>query len=147
MVRLKDKILEIRHINRLSQNDLVNRTGISQSTYSKYENGKTEIPLESVKLIAKALDVSPVELLQDELGLTDEEVKKYPLRIDEQIVLEAVATPKELTDILGKLNETLKDIAPILTPGEISVACSQLDLCKETLQQKKVAKSELAKTA
>lgn len=69
MLRIKD----IREDKEIRQLDMAKQLNISQTNYSKYELGKINIPIETLKKIALILDTS-VDYL---LGITDE-IKPYP---------------------------------------------------------------------
>ena len=71
MLRIKD----LREDKEMKQVEIAEQLNISQTNYSKYELGKINIPIETLKKIALILDTS-VDYL---LGLTDE-VKPYPRR-------------------------------------------------------------------
>ncbi len=48
----------------LSYQELADKTGISKSTLQRYETGRiAKIPVEKAKIIAKALDISPEQLM------------------------------------------------------------------------------------
>ena len=69
MLRIKD----IREDKDLTQSEVAKMLNISQTNYSKYELGKINIPLETLKKLALIYDTS-IDYL---LGLTDEK-KPYP---------------------------------------------------------------------
>ncbi len=69
MLRIKD----IREDREMKQKDVAEFLNISQTNYSKYELGKINIPIETLKKMAILFDTS-VDYL---LGLTNE-VKPYP---------------------------------------------------------------------
>ena len=69
MLRIKD----IREDREMKQKDVAEFLNISQSNYSKYELGKINIPIETLKKMSILFDTS-VDYL---LGLTNE-VKPYP---------------------------------------------------------------------
>lgn len=69
MLRIKD----LREDKEIRQVDIAKQLNISQTNYSKYELGKINIPLETLKNIALILDTS-IDYL---LGLTDE-ITPYP---------------------------------------------------------------------
>lgn len=58
----------IRKEKGLSQKELADRMGIGQTRLSRIENGKVEPGLLTVNLLARGLEVSPVELLIDPIG-------------------------------------------------------------------------------
>ena len=69
MLRLKD----LREDRDLNQEEIAKMLNISQTNYSKYELGKINIPISSLKKLAKYYNTS-VDYL---LGLTNE-IKPYP---------------------------------------------------------------------
>lgn len=69
MLRIKD----LREDKEIKQREMAERLNISQTNYSKYELGKINIPLETLKKISLILDTS-IDYL---LGMTDE-IKPYP---------------------------------------------------------------------
>ena len=69
MLRIKD----IREDREMKQKDVAKFLNISQTNYSKYELGKINIPIETLKKMSILFDTS-IDYL---LGLTNE-VKPYP---------------------------------------------------------------------
>lgn len=69
MLRIKD----IREDREMKQKDVAEFLNISQTNYSKYELGKINIPIETLKKMSILFDTS-VDYL---LGLTNE-IKPYP---------------------------------------------------------------------
>ena len=69
MLRIKD----IREDKDLLQKDVANFLNVSQTNYSKYELGKINIPINTLRKMAIFFDTS-IDYL---LGLTDE-IKPYP---------------------------------------------------------------------
>lgn len=141
---IKDRIKDLRQSSHLSQTELYNITGISQAQISKFEKGLVIPSLESIFALAKAFKVNPIEILRDELELSEEEIEPYRNKI---IPKEPINESKQLLETLNRLNEDLRRLAPILTTAETTAACSMLDLCKETLRAKKATEFESAQTA
>lgn len=56
-------IKQARKKKKMKQKELANLIGYTESSISKYEQGLVDIPNTVIGLIARALDVSPVELL------------------------------------------------------------------------------------
>ena len=69
MLRIKD----IREDRDLKQKEMADLLNVTQTNYSKYELGKINIPIETLKRMAIILNTS-IDYL---LGLTDE-IKPYP---------------------------------------------------------------------
>jgi transcriptional regulator with XRE-family HTH domain len=63
---IHEKIRHLREQKRLRHEDMAERLGISQSTYSRLETGDTKLDVERLKGIAEALDVPLEELLNNE---------------------------------------------------------------------------------
>ncbi len=57
------RIKEIRESKNLTQDEMVTKTGIPKRSYVDYENGKQDIPLERLRIIASVLEVSISELI------------------------------------------------------------------------------------
>lgn len=70
---VKLRIRELREDNDLTQAEMAKLLKCSQQTYSRYESHTTEMPLESLALLAEHYDTS-VDYL---LGLTDRR-ERYP---------------------------------------------------------------------
>lgn len=73
MLRIKD----LREDREIKQIEIARQLNISQTNYSKYELGKINIPIETLKKIAIILETSKDYLL----GLTDT-VEPYPRRLE-----------------------------------------------------------------
>ena len=69
------RIKDLREDNDVTQETIATFLNIKQSTYSQYENGKRQIPLEALIKLAKYYNTSTDYLL----GLTDER-KPYKRR-------------------------------------------------------------------
>ena len=67
------RIRDLREDNDLTQTDIANYLHIKQNTYSQYENGQRQLPLEMLISLAKFYKTSTDYIL----GLTDE---KKPYR-------------------------------------------------------------------
>lgn len=62
---MKDKIVSLRRLNRLSQKELAKKSGLSQSTIAHIETGNKLPSVGSLNKIAEALGVSASYLLSD----------------------------------------------------------------------------------
>ena len=67
------KIKDLRQDRDLLQKEMAEKLNVSQTNYSKYELGKINIPIETLKKMAIILNTS-IDYL---LGLTNE-IKPYP---------------------------------------------------------------------
>lgn len=61
-----NKLKKIREINGISQVEIANMLNVHKATVSKWEKGKTEPDLITLKTIAKILEVSIDELLDEQ---------------------------------------------------------------------------------
>ncbi len=75
MPMYSDILKELRRDKHLTQAQLGMRLGISQATYSDYENGVRDMPLAMLSILADELNTSTDYIL----GRTDE-AKPYPRR-------------------------------------------------------------------
>jgi transcriptional regulator with XRE-family HTH domain len=69
--RLAEKLVQIRTMLGLSQNEMIRRLGVdlTQNRVSEYETGKGEPPLPILLLYARAVNVSTDVLIDDEMDL------------------------------------------------------------------------------
>ncbi|MGN0768307.1 MAG: helix-turn-helix domain-containing protein [Christensenellales bacterium] len=51
-------LIELRKLNKLTQRDVARHLGISQPSYTRYENGKSEPTIENLIKLADLFDVS-----------------------------------------------------------------------------------------
>ena len=80
-----EKIKSIRISSKMTQNSLAEKCGMADSAIRKYESGKITPKFETIKKIATALGVSPLDLMGDvELAVTagfDTLEKKWLYRV------------------------------------------------------------------
>lgn len=65
MVSIGDNIRKYRKSGKLTQKDLGEAIGISNTYLSDIETGRTNPSIKTLKKIAKALDINYIELLKD----------------------------------------------------------------------------------
>ena len=58
------KLTELRKISGVSQKELADYLHVKQNTYSQYENGHRELPLEALIALAKFYDTSTDYILE-----------------------------------------------------------------------------------
>ncbi|UQD52341.1 XRE family transcriptional regulator [Bacillus methanolicus] len=63
MASLKDRLRELRKKHKLTQKDVAEILGISESAYGYYEQGRNEPSITTIKLLAKKYNVSPAYIL------------------------------------------------------------------------------------
>ncbi|MEG0915861.1 MAG: helix-turn-helix transcriptional regulator [Myroides sp.] len=64
------KIIELRKLNKQTQNDIEFLTGIDTGEISRYESGKRNLTIKTICKFALALNVHPKELLDFEFDIT-----------------------------------------------------------------------------
>ena len=62
-VSVGESVRIIRELQEMSQNELAEETGISQSTISAIENGRVNLGVERAKVLARALRCHPAVLV------------------------------------------------------------------------------------
>lgn len=95
-----EKIKERRRDKKIPQQKMASLLNVSQSSYSKYEEGLRRIPLETLKAISRILDV-PLESISGEIEGKTSGSYLLSLRI-------ASLSP-EHQEALGKIIETLEE--------------------------------------
>ena len=70
--RLRQNIRDMREDKKLTQADMAEKLGLSETGYAKIERGESKIRIERLFQIAQVLDVSPAELIPfvDDGGIT-----------------------------------------------------------------------------
>lgn len=128
------KIRRKRQERGLSQDDMADRLGISASTYSKLERGKTRIDTDRLKQIAEVLEMDAVDFLGNDTivvthnnaaGYSNNGVVIYPSasemyermisRLDEEI-----AAVKNENSVLRKENDRLLGLVERLTESSLN---------------------------
>lgn len=66
MAQPKNKLERLRKINFLSQKEVADLLGVSQQVYSKIENGKTQLNIETAKGLKRIYKLSCIDELLDE---------------------------------------------------------------------------------
>jgi transcriptional regulator with XRE-family HTH domain len=65
VVYIGEKLREIRTRRLLTQDELAEKAGVSQSTIANIERDNAEPQFRTIRKLAKALDIEPTELLGD----------------------------------------------------------------------------------
>jgi transcriptional regulator with XRE-family HTH domain len=65
VVYIGEKLREVRTRRLLTQDELAQKAGVSQSTIANIERDNAEPQFRTIRKLAKALDVDPTELLGD----------------------------------------------------------------------------------
>lgn len=79
---ISSKLKEIRKEKGLTLEDLAKKLGTSRQTIHRYENGTiTNIPPEKIELLARALGITPSELMGWSEGLFDRYDNVMPLKV------------------------------------------------------------------
>lgn len=74
-LEIKDKLLELRKVNRLSQEALANKLGISRQAISKWESGSSFPDLENLVELSRLYEVS-LDYLMKASDLEEKENEK-----------------------------------------------------------------------
>ena len=64
----QDNLVQLRKLNRITQEELAEKTGVTRQTVAKWESGDSEPTLEKSKLLAEALGVSLDDLVNFDSG-------------------------------------------------------------------------------
>jgi len=65
VVYIGEQLRNVRTRRLLTQDELADKAGVSQSTIANIERNKAEPQFRTIRKLAKALDVDPTELLGD----------------------------------------------------------------------------------
>jgi transcriptional regulator with XRE-family HTH domain len=99
----KEEIFKfLRKKNKFSQTEMAEKIGVSLNTLSNFENGKTDLPSESIKISAKIFNVTTDYLLNAEtMGEINEE---------ERMVIEAMRTDEDFKITVEKAARIKKKV-------------------------------------
>lgn len=61
-LKIGDKLRTLRDLHGIKQEDIAQRLGISQNTYSKLETGETDLTISRLEEIAKIYNLKPMDL-------------------------------------------------------------------------------------
>ncbi|MCU0438056.1 MAG: helix-turn-helix domain-containing protein [Raineya sp.] len=64
-MKIGDKLLSLRNEFKLTQQEVADKLGIKQSTYHRWENGKTQPTIDFLPKIAEAYNIPITDLLPD----------------------------------------------------------------------------------
>jgi transcriptional regulator with XRE-family HTH domain len=65
VVYIGEKLKEVRTRRLLTQDELAEKAGVSQSTIANIERNNAEPQFRTIRKLAKALDIDPTELIGD----------------------------------------------------------------------------------
>jgi len=105
------KIKEVREQRKLSQDEVVRRSGIPKRSYLNYESGQTDVPVSKLQNIAIALEVPLVELLDEpKSSIANEDQENYYRVKDLKMIhMDLKKDLKELSAGMTKNFEVLSD--------------------------------------
>lgn len=111
----KERLLDLRDFNDLTQKEIANIVGVKRTTYSSWENGAVTIPLKHLNTICNYYDVSMNYIC----GLTSIKQNKTFTKIDE---IDKIVIGKNIKSIRSKFKLTIRDVSNELntTPSTIS---------------------------
>ncbi len=142
------EIKRIRNIKNMSVNALANIANVPQSSLRLYEMDKREAPISSIVKIAQALEVNPLELVRDEFGLSESEIKAELADGRASHKLQEQPRPQEQTrvtieDLPAKalvpiLCERIKKEAPLMDEKTRERLQDDLAECQSYLEDTKI---------
>lgn len=97
---MKNRIREIRKFRKMTQQELADKIGLSQTQIGRLETSERGLDIDVLPAIAKALDVEPWELLPTEM-----QPKISP---EEMEVLRAVRKAKAIDSQQSNVSKTIK---------------------------------------
>lgn len=87
-----------REMRRMTQDELAEKSGITQSYISRLERDKAQATIEDIKALAKAMGLSPIDLIK----ATEQEGAIKPVNVPSLVALlrEASFTPSEIEQVV-----------------------------------------------
>ena len=112
------KIKNLRNERKISQDEMAEKLGIEQNTYSRIENGKAKLKHEHAVLIATIFDVPITELIDDDLlriNIQDNKVESGTQQFVQNIVNTINVEQKEMIEYLKSLLNKKEDLITVQT--------------------------------
>ncbi len=135
---IKNNLKIIRKNKGLTLRKLSELSGIDNSHIAKIENGKTRLNSDSLRILAKALEVSPEDLIRDDLMLEPKKNSKTKSNLT-LLREKAGLTQVEIAKKLGKTKQYIslleKDVSKINESMKEQLA-DILDVNKEEIKKK-----------
>lgn len=106
----------VRELRGLSQENVADRLGVAQNTYSKYENNQIKISVDTIQKIADIFEVTPADLMTREPAIVNFQTNNGTLFGN---VEQVIANQKELYEQLlsskdAEIEHLLKVIEKLL---------------------------------
>lgn len=98
------RLLDLRELNNLYQKDIADKIGVSQQTYSVWENGTKIIPLKHLNTVCNIYDVS----MDYVLGLSNQKNNDSIVKVES---LNKIEIGKRLKEIREENDLTLRTLA------------------------------------
>lgn len=128
-------IVKARKLKNVSQKELSEKTGISQSTLSKYENGKAVVTVDALSRIAHALGIAIEDILKNKVSAEMAKDSKN-IYFDKNLVYDYGNESPKVDEILSHLtdaNMLIRLLRPNLSTMERNAVRSMIDLCYESI--------------
>ncbi len=140
---LAEKIYELRKTNKLSQEQLAEKIGVSRQSISKWESGETSPELERVVALSEVFDVTTDYLLKskdvDELTIRTDRLEKEQNEFREKMILIQIKNIRIWSSILvyviADIVMRLMELIAILLIATAIVIQINLRLSKKYLNQ------------
>ncbi len=109
-MEFKNRLESLRRGKGLSQNDLANACGVSITTFRRWEWGTQEPRLSELRKLAKALEISLPELLEEDAAVSERVTLRHGA-----LSLDVPTTPEGLAFLEKKLAEFKLEKSPQLS--------------------------------
>lgn len=130
------KIKEVRNSKQLTQDDVVALTGIKKRSYVDYENGKADITITNLQIIATALGVEIIDLIEHS------KTKTTTSPDFQQKYIELLEENRELHNENKRLRELVGSTGTISFPKQRPYAVAEDDPDGLAGSKKKLKKSK-----
>ncbi len=111
---LKMKLKKIREERHYTQEYIAKKLGISIRAYSKIERGETQLTINRLKEISTILNVSPFELLSDEIAKTVPEKQQLIDNEKELTIIESFPIKQHYEETITLLKDQIETLKKII---------------------------------
>lgn len=102
-MNFSQRIKQLREQKGASQQDIADAIEVARATYSNWELGKSDPDLSDINKLAEYYQISPAELISDEIFMVNESVIPYKFKEEKDIIprdIDPKVKPEKLREVL-----------------------------------------------
>lgn len=108
------KLKKIREERHYTQEYIAKKLGISIRAYSKIERGETQLTINRLKEISAILNVSPFELLTDEMTQPSKKQQQGGYNVEELMTIDSFPMKEHYEETIAILKDQIETLKKII---------------------------------